>query len=76
MVTCPQCGVSRPSESFSSGRVKCFRCHIASVSLQYTYSQATFHGPTGKELGDRERHLFRKRMGYDPEPVPQRAELM
>lgn len=44
--------------------------------IKFTYGRDAFKGPTGAELGRRERQLFREANGYDPIPRSARAELI
>jgi hypothetical protein len=49
----------------------CFKCHIKSVRLGFTYGQEDFHGPTVKERAD-EQVRVAKEAGINAEPVGSR----
>jgi hypothetical protein len=46
----------------------CFKCHIRTVNLGFTYGKADFHGPTVKERQDKQL-ADAKSAGINAEPV-------
>jgi hypothetical protein len=49
----------------------CFKCHIRSINLGFTYGQEDFHGPTVRERAKEQERLAAE-AGIKAEPVGKR----
>lgn len=68
---CSSCGQQVSCEEDRPRRDTCFRCHIKSIRLGFTYGKEDFHGPTVRE---RQEQAVRdaKEAGVDITPVGSR----
>ena len=67
-LVCNQCGKTFTFDVVPRRGAICFKCHVGSVNLGFTYGRDNFHGPTIKE---RERDILAnaERNGVVPEYV-------
>lgn len=70
-LTCVRCASPFEAEEMPRRGTICFRCHVKTVNLGFTYGKEDFHGPTVKER--QEKAVSDARInGYNPEPVGNR----
>lgn len=71
ILTCTSCNQGFEVDEMPRRGALCFRCHVRSVNLGFTYGKEDFHGPTVKER--QEKAVSDARInGYNPEPVGSR----
>jgi len=65
---CQECGRDFETEELPRRGAVCFRCHVGTIRLGFTYGREDFHGPTIRE---RQRQTVEqaKINGYNAEPV-------
>jgi len=68
---CKPCGKSFEAAELPRRGNICFKCHIGTVNLGFTYGKEDFHGPTIKERQDKQ-VADAKINGYNAEPVGSR----
>jgi hypothetical protein len=66
--TCQTCSVEVVVDEIPPRGEICFKCHIQTVNLGFTYGKEVFHGPTITEL-QRKTVSDAKINGYDAQPV-------
>ena len=67
-LTCTRCASDFQTEEMHRLGAICFKCHVSTVNLGFTYGKEDFHGPTIKER--QEKAVSDARInGYNPEPV-------
>jgi len=68
---CLNCGRAFEAEELPHRGAVCFKCHVKTIRLGFTYGQEDFHGPTVRE---RQEQTVRdaKINGYNAEPVGSR----
>lgn len=71
---CSTCDKSIESEN-DIKRGYCFKCHVKTVQLKFTYGKETFHGPTIREQ-QREMEESPRFKAGEIEKVPERKELI
>lgn len=69
--TCVPCGRSFQAEELPRRGEVCFRCHVKTIRLGFTYGQEDFHGPTIRERKEKT-VADAKINGYNAEPVGSR----
>ena len=69
-ITCDNCSTEFYAPELPSG-CYCFKCHISTVNLGFTYGKEDFHGPTIKERQDKQ-VADAKINGIKAEPVGSR----
>jgi len=69
--TCVQCGRSFQDEELPRRGEVCFRCHVRTIRLGFTYGKDDFHGPTIRER-QAKTVSDAKINGYNAEPVGSR----
>ena len=67
-VTCNQCSTMFYTPELPRRGAICFKCHIGTVNLGFTYGKQDFHGPTIKERQDKQ-VADAKAGGIDAVPV-------
>ena len=67
-VTCDQCSTEFYTPELPRRGAICFKCHIGTVNLGFTYGKKDFHGPTIKERQDKQ-VADAKAGGIDAVPV-------
>ena len=67
-LVCTQCGKTFTFDVVPRRGAICFKCHVVSVNLGFTYGRDNFHGPT---IGERQRDILAnaERNGVVPEYV-------
>jgi hypothetical protein len=67
-LVCTQCGKTFTFDVVPRRGAICFKCHVGSVNLGFTYGRDNFHGPT---IGERQRDILAnaERNGVVPEYV-------
>ena len=67
-LVCNQCGKTFTFDVVPRRGAICFKCHVGSVNLGFTYGRDNFHGPT---IGERQRDILAnaERNGVVPEYV-------
>lgn len=55
-MVCTQCGKTFTFDVVPRRGAICFKCHVQSVNLGFTYGRDNFHGPT---LRERERDILK-----------------
>lgn len=69
--TCVQCGRSFQDKELPRRGEVCFRCHVRTIRLGFTYGKDDFHGPTIRER-QAKTVSDAKINGYNAEPVGSR----
>jgi len=69
--TCVECGRSFMGEELPRRGEVCFRCHVRTIRLGFTYGKDDFHGPTVRER-QAKTVADAKINGYNAEPVGSR----
>lgn len=69
--TCVPCGRPFLAEELPRRGEVCFRCHVKTIRLGFTYGQEDFHGPTIRERQEKT-VADAKINGYNAEPVGSR----
>jgi len=64
---CIQCGVAVSVDAKQRRGDICFKCHIKSINLGFTYGRDNFHGPT---IGERQRKIVSDAAAKGVEAVP------
>jgi hypothetical protein len=66
--TCIHCNRAFQDENLPRRGEVCFKCHVKTIRLGFTYGQEDFHGPTIRE---RQRQTVEQAQvnGYNAEPV-------
>jgi hypothetical protein len=67
-IVCDSCQNTFVSDEMPRRGPRCFRCHVRSVNLGFTYGKEDFHGPTIRERQEKT-VSDAKINGYNPEPV-------
>ena len=67
-ITCTGCSTAFYAPELPRRGAICFKCHIRTVNLGFTYGKADFHGPTVKERQDKQL-ADAKSAGINAEPV-------
>lgn len=67
-LVCTQCGKTFTFDVVPRRGAICFKCHVGSVNLGFTYGRDNFHGPT---IAERQRDILAnaERNGVVPEYV-------
>ena len=68
---CRECDKPFQSEELPRRGEVCFRCHVRTIRLGFTYGQEDFHGPTIRERQEKT-VADAKVNGYNAEPVGNR----
>ena len=68
---CEPCGKSFEAEELPRRGSVCFKCHVSTIRLGFTYGQEDFHGPTIRER-QAKTVADAKINGYNPEPIGSR----
>jgi hypothetical protein len=68
---CTDCGRVQMVDEIPRRGPICFKCHVGSVGIGFSYGREAFHGPT---LREQEREIFKKAefTGVQPEYVGSR----
>ncbi|QGH73547.1 MAG: DNA-directed RNA polymerase [Podoviridae sp. ctDWo9] len=71
VLVCSECGRRFEEDELPKRGSVCFKCHVKTIRLGFTYGQEAFHGPTVREqqakiVSDA------KINGYDAQPVGER----
>jgi len=68
VITCERCSQDFESEEIPRRGSICFRCHIRTIDIGFTYGKSDFHGPT---IGERQRKQVEEASaaGIKAEPV-------
>lgn len=70
-VTCDNCSTAFYAPELPRRGAICFKCHIGTVNLGFTYGKQDFHGPTIKERQNKQMADARS-AGINAEPVGSR----
>lgn len=70
-VTCDNCSTDFYTPELPRRGAICFKCHIGTVNLGFTYGKQDFHGPTIKERQNKQMADARS-AGINAEPVGSR----
>ena len=70
-ITCDNCSTEFYAPELPRRGAICFKCHISTVNLGFTYGKEDFHGPTIKERQDKQ-VADAKINGIKAEPVGSR----
>lgn len=65
---CDQCGKVQVLDTIPRRGPVCFKCHISTVNLGFSYGKENFHGPTIKERQDQQ-NAQATQAGINAEPV-------
>ncbi len=53
-ITCTGCSTAFYAPELPRRGAICFKCHVGTVNLAFTYGKEDFHGPTVKERQDKQ----------------------
>lgn len=67
-ITCERCSEVFQTEEMPRRGAICFRCHIRTIDIGFTYGKSDFHGPTVRER-QREQVAQAAAAGIDAQPV-------
>ena len=67
-LNCQKCGREWTTDAIPPRGEICFKCHIKTVNLGFTYGKEDFHGPTIRERQDKI-VSDAKINGYNAEPI-------
>jgi hypothetical protein len=67
-ITCTGCSTAFYAPELPRRGAICFKCHVATVNLGYTYGKEDFHGPTVRQRQDKQMADARS-AGINAEPV-------
>lgn len=68
ILTCPKCDRKWTTDIVPPRGETCFKCHVKTVNLGFTYGKEDFHGPTIRERQDKI-VSDAKINGYNAEPI-------
>ena len=68
---CDQCASRFEAEELPHRGAVCFKCHVKTIRLGFTYGREDFHGPTVRERQQQTVEQA-KINGYNAEPVGSR----
>lgn len=68
---CEKCDNPFTADELPRRGAICFKCHVRTISLGFSYGKDDFHGPTLKERQERQ-IAEAKSAGINPEPVGSR----
>lgn len=71
LFTCTRCQSEFTADAIPRRGEICFKCHVRTVNLGFTYGKENFHGDTIKERQDRQ-VAQAKAAGIDAQPVGSR----